>query len=75
MSLALITGLHLRLLTSTGERKMLRILTVTIPTGEPFYKSLNLFDKFCYRQFKWFNPRGTDYSTISDKRQAPNYRD
>eukprot|EP00090_Calanus_glacialis_P030293 TRINITY_DN4882_c0_g1_i1.p1 TRINITY_DN4882_c0_g1~~TRINITY_DN4882_c0_g1_i1.p1 ORF type:complete len:117 (+),score=39.02 TRINITY_DN4882_c0_g1_i1:47-397(+) len=27
------------------------------------------------RQFKWFNPKGVDYSTISDKRQAPNYRD
>ena len=25
------------------------------------------------RQFKWFNPRGVDYSTISDNR--PNYRD
>ena len=23
------------------------------------------------RQFKWFNPRGVDYSTISDKRGAP----
>ena len=27
------------------------------------------------RQFKWFNPRGVDYNSISDKRQAPNYRD
>ena len=27
------------------------------------------------RQFKWFNPRGVDYSSISDKRQAPNYKD
>merc|ERR1712071_85854 len=27
------------------------------------------------RQFKWFNPRGVDYSTISDKRNAPNYRE
>ena len=27
------------------------------------------------RQFKWFNPRGVDYSNISDKRQAPNYKD
>jgi len=27
------------------------------------------------RQFKWFNPRGTDYSTLSDKRNAPNYRE
>eukprot|EP00092_Neocalanus_flemingeri_P008503 GFUD01009160.1.p1 GENE.GFUD01009160.1~~GFUD01009160.1.p1 ORF type:complete len:115 (+),score=30.66 GFUD01009160.1:143-487(+) len=25
------------------------------------------------RQFKWFNPKGLDYSTISDNR--PNYRD
>jgi len=25
------------------------------------------------RQFKWFNPRGVDYSTISNNR--PNYRD
>jgi len=27
------------------------------------------------RQFKWFNPRGVDYSSISDKRGAPNYKD
>ena len=27
------------------------------------------------RQFKWFNPSNIDYSTISDKRNAPNYRD
>ena len=27
------------------------------------------------RQFKWFNPSNLDYSTISDKRNAPNYRD
>jgi len=27
------------------------------------------------RQFKWFNPRGVDYSNISDKRGAPKYRD
>jgi len=27
------------------------------------------------RQFKWFNPKGLDYSTISDKRGAPNYKD
>jgi len=27
------------------------------------------------RQFKWFNPAGIDYKTISDKRQAPNYRE
>jgi hypothetical protein len=27
------------------------------------------------RQFKWFNPKGVDYSTISDKRNAPNYRE
>jgi len=27
------------------------------------------------RQFKWFNPRGVDYSTLSDKRGAPNYKD
>ena len=26
------------------------------------------------RQFKWFNPSNIDYSTISDKRNAPNYR-
>jgi len=27
------------------------------------------------KQFKWFNPAQVDYSTISDKRGAPNYRD
>jgi len=27
------------------------------------------------RQFKWFNPRGVDYSKISDARGAPNYRE
>jgi len=27
------------------------------------------------RQFKWFNPRGVDYSTISDKRGAPKYQE
>ena len=27
------------------------------------------------RQFKWINPSNVDYSTISDKRNAPNYRD
>ena len=26
------------------------------------------------RQFKWFNPRGIDYSNLSDKRGAPDYR-
>ena len=26
------------------------------------------------RQFKWFNPRGVDYSTLSDKRGAPDYK-
>jgi len=27
------------------------------------------------RQFKWFNPRGVDYSNISDQRNAPKYMD
>jgi len=27
------------------------------------------------KQFKFFNPANIDYSTISDKRQAPNYRE
>jgi len=27
------------------------------------------------RQFKWFNPRGVDYSKISDARGAPKYQD
>jgi len=27
------------------------------------------------KQFKFFNPNNVDYSTISDKRQAPVYRD
>merc|ERR1711913_199884 len=33
-----------------------------------------LFSYYENRQFKWFNPRGVDYSTISDKGGAPNYR-
>ena len=37
--------------------------------------STKLFSYYENRQFKWFNPRGVDYSTISDKRGAPNYRD
>jgi len=27
------------------------------------------------KQFKWFNPGGHDYSKLSDKRGAPNYRE
>eukprot|EP00090_Calanus_glacialis_P047144 TRINITY_DN95_c0_g1_i1.p2 TRINITY_DN95_c0_g1~~TRINITY_DN95_c0_g1_i1.p2 ORF type:complete len:117 (+),score=44.53 TRINITY_DN95_c0_g1_i1:53-403(+) len=27
------------------------------------------------RQFKWFNPKGADYASLSDKRNAPNYRE
>ena len=27
------------------------------------------------KQFKWFNPANVDYSNLSDKRDAPNYRE
>merc|ERR1712142_77741 len=40
-------------------------------------KAKDLGDHMGYyenRQFKWFNPKGVDYSNISDKRSAPNYR-
>ena len=35
--------------------------------------SHKLHDYYTNRQFKWFNPRGVDYSHISDNR--PNYTD
>jgi len=38
----------------------------------------NMEDQVGYyenRQFKWFNPRGVDYSKISDERKAPKYMD
>merc|ERR1712080_811801 len=34
---------------------------------------LSQMDYYKNRQFKWFNPAGTDYSNLSDKRQAPEY--
>merc|ERR1712126_37319 len=41
-------------------------------------KAKDLGDHMGYyenRQFKWFNPKGVDYSSLSDKRSAPNYRE
>merc|ERR1712142_942581 len=41
-------------------------------------KAKDLGDHMGYyenRQFKWFNPKGVDYSNLSDKRSAPNYRE
>jgi len=41
-------------------------------------KAKDLGDHMNYynnKQFKWFNPNGVDYSNISDKRGAPNYRE
>ena len=35
--------------------------------------STKLHSYYENRQFKWFNPRGVDYSNLSDKRGAPNY--
>jgi len=32
-------------------------------------------DYYSNKQFKWFNPIGADYSTLSDKRNAPKYRE
>eukprot|EP00092_Neocalanus_flemingeri_P019382 GFUD01020996.1.p1 GENE.GFUD01020996.1~~GFUD01020996.1.p1 ORF type:complete len:136 (+),score=31.62 GFUD01020996.1:63-410(+) len=43
-----------------------------------WFKAKDMGDHMGYynnKQFKFFNPAGTDYSTISDKRQAPNYRE
>jgi len=47
-------------------------------TDVNWVKAKDLGDHMNYynnKQFKWFNPCGLDYSTLSDKRQAPNYRE
>ena len=64
-----------KLRTSTGLRTRLRNSTVTTPTGEGPPVFCLLLTGSHWRQFKWFNPRGVDYSNISDKRGAPNYKD
>jgi len=47
-------------------------------TTDVNWSKVEMEDAYGYyknRQFKWFNPRGVDYSKVSDERGAPNYRD
>merc|ERR1712024_182031 len=53
-----------------------RLATKT--TDVNWTKAKDLGDHMGYykaRQFQWFNPKGVDYSNLSDKRSAPNYRE
>ena len=77
------TGWPPRQQTLTGPRPRTWATTwTTTRTGESLvYGSSHHSYPSCYlnlppesRQFKWFNPSNVDYSTISDKRGAPNYR-
>ena len=51
------------------------VVRVTVADGGVEKDSAKLFSYYENRQFKWLNPRGVDYSNLSDKRGAPNYRD